>query len=339
MRFRSWLKYRTSRGAALVAILGLSMVAASCTLDAETGAATGSFERTLNVDGPVDLDVVTGSGSIRVSAGSEREVRIVARIRASDSLLFPASFTPSERVRGLESNPPIEQRGNVISVGEAGDPDLRRHVSISYDVVVPARTRLRTRSGSGDQTIDAIHGPVDVRAGSGSLKVGAIDELAKVSTGSGTIEVSGASGLEARTGSGSVRAQGLTGSVEVRTGSGQVRLDRTGPGASDVVTGSGGISVTGADGPVRARAGSGGIRVEGRPQESWELKAGSGDIELRLDPAAAFDLDVRTGSGTIETDHPVDTSEAITRRRLQGRVRGGGPRLDVTTGSGSVSIK
>ncbi|HYM12846.1 MAG TPA: hypothetical protein VEU62_19060, partial [Bryobacterales bacterium] len=39
-------------------------------------AAEGTFERTLQVSGPVDLDVSTGAGGITVRAGSAGTVRV-----------------------------------------------------------------------------------------------------------------------------------------------------------------------------------------------------------------------------------------------------------------------
>ena len=38
------------------------------------------------------------------------------------------------RVRRIEANPPIEQNGNSIRIGQMRDDDLYRNVSISYEV-------------------------------------------------------------------------------------------------------------------------------------------------------------------------------------------------------------
>src|SRR5690242_17474904 len=92
----------------------------------------GSFDRTLKVSGTVDLDVSPGSGTINVTRGSDGQVVIRAVIRASDFGWFSGDQT--EKIRAIESNPPIEQSGNVIRVGHFSDSSLQRNISINYDI-------------------------------------------------------------------------------------------------------------------------------------------------------------------------------------------------------------
>ena len=66
--------------------------------------AEGSFERTLTVTGPVDLDVQTGSGHIEVRAGGASAVVIRAAIRVREG--FFGSQSAAQRVRDIESHPP-----------------------------------------------------------------------------------------------------------------------------------------------------------------------------------------------------------------------------------------
>ena len=48
--------------------------------------AEGSFERTLQVTGPVDLDVSTGSGSIQIRTGGANQVQVTGHIKTRDWL-------------------------------------------------------------------------------------------------------------------------------------------------------------------------------------------------------------------------------------------------------------
>lgn len=315
----------------------LAALTSACTLDARVISASGSFDRSLTVNGPVDLDVQTGSGSIDIRGGAGKEVRIVGRIRAHRG--FWNNRSAEERVRAIEANPPIAQNGNAFRIGEFADRDLGSNVSISYEVTVPAETRLRSRTGSGSHRIDSIRGPVEAQTGSGSIRVGQIAASVTAVSGSGSIEVTGAGeGVTARTGSGSVRARGVQGRVEAMSGSGQIDVAYAGAGDGDFSTGSGRIDVTGANGQLRARAGSGTMWIEGRPSADWSVDTGSGSISLRLPADAAFDLHARTGSGSIANNHPIEARGSLSRRQIQGRVRGGGPRLDVSASSGSIRL-
>jgi len=92
------------------------------------------------------------------------------------------------------------------------------------------------------------------------------------------------------------------------------------------------------NGPARARSGSGSIALQGNVTRPWSIETGSGGVTLALPPTAAFDLEAETGSGSISTRHPVETRGSASKRHVQGRVRGGGPVVHVSTGSGSIEV-
>jgi DUF4097 and DUF4098 domain-containing protein YvlB len=105
-----------------------------------------------------------------------------------------------------------------------------------------------------------------------------------------------------------------------------------------VKTGSGGIEARGVRGSLEARAGSGEITAEGEPRAGWIVHTGSGSVRLRLDTDAAFDLNAHTSSGSITVNRPVTVQGLINRKEIRGRVRGGGPQVEVQTSSGNIEI-
>ena len=70
-------------------IVGLAALNWSCSVDAESFAASGRFERTLDVSGPVTLDVETGSGRIEIRRGATTQVRVVGTHPRASRLLEP----------------------------------------------------------------------------------------------------------------------------------------------------------------------------------------------------------------------------------------------------------
>jgi Putative adhesin len=314
-------------------VLTLATAAAAAPVVA---AQDGHFDRTLTVSGSVDLDVQTGSGEIRVHPGDAGKVEIHAKIHVNGSHLGDAEG----RVHQIESNPPIEQSGNTIRVGHSDDHELLRNISISYDITVPADTKLHSASGSGDQTIDGIRGPLDATSGSGSLHASKIGAEARVRTGSGDIELNSVQGsTHASTGSGSIRALGISGGLTASSGSGSVILEQAAAGDVDVSTGSGEVELKRVKGAVRASTGSGTIVAQGQPTGAWKLRTGSGDVRVDLPPDAAFDLHAHTSSGSIESSHEIAVQGKISPRELEGKVHGGGVLVDVSTSSGSINIR
>jgi hypothetical protein len=318
------------------AAVGLTSVGflTSCAFPA--GAAVqGRFDRTLHVTGPVDLDLQTGSGSVAVRQGNSAAVVIQARIHASGW----AGGDAERRVHYLESHPPVEQNGNTIRIGHIQDHDLTHNISISYDLTVPAETKLHAASGSGSEDIEGIHGPVEAGSGSGSLRLSNIGSEVQAHAGSGSITLSSIHGsVQANTGSGSIRATGIAGGFTGRSGSGGVRLEQTAAGDISIGSGSGSIEIKGADGAVRAHTGSGNITAQGQPKGDWNLRTGSGSVKVAFPAGAAYDLIAHTGSGSISTSQPIEVQGKINRHDLRAKVHGGGSVVNLSTGSGSIRI-
>src|SRR5690242_11878611 len=301
-------------------------------------AAEGEFHRTLKVTGPVNLQIETGSGSIQVRNGGSSEVQITGHIRENNWGIF-ADHPSRGAIERLQNNPPIQQSGNDIRIGHIDDPELKRGISISYEVVVPSATNLHSSTGSGTQDISGISGPVDARTGSGSVHVSDIGAGVRAESGSGTIEIREAKGnVYARTGSGSIRATGIAGGFDGQTGSGNLTFEQTSQGSVRAQTGSGGLELRNVRGSLQAHAGSGNIRADGDPTGSWTVHTGSGSVNLRFPQNASFQLDAHTGSGAIDLNHPVTVQGSIQRREVHGKVGGGGVPVQVETGSGSIAI-
>ena len=316
----------------LIAVAALALV---CTYPLNArAAAEGSFHRTLQVTGPVDMDIATGSGDIDVHTGSGNTIEITGRIRASGW-----AGDPQDKVRKLEANPPIQQSGNNISIGHISDESLKHNVSITYRVVVPEGTQLTAHTGSGDQKIEGIRGPLEAHSGSGNLRATSIGSDVKMNTGSGDISLDRVKGsVRSETGSGNIRANGIAGSFDGRSGSGEITLEQTAPGEVRAEAGSGNIELRGVHGLLNAKTGSGDVQVDGVPTGEWKLRAGSGNITARVPSDASFDVDAETNSGTISVNHPVTVQGKIGRRAVHGKVRGGGSTLEARTGSGDIEI-
>ena len=319
------------------ALTGMTIAALIClpALPA-AAAAEGSFQRALPVTGPVHLELTTGAGNVEVRTGNSNQVQVTGHIRASEWFEGNAE----EKIKKLEANPPIQQSGNDIRIGHIDDPELRHNISISYEVVVPAETDLRVQSGSGDQRVEGIRGPLEVSSGSGGLKISAIGDRVHAETGSGDIDIDSVKGnVHAKTGSGAIDANNIAGAFEADTGSGRITLQQTAPGSVRVDTGSGGMELHGVHGSLQAKAGSGTIQADGSPTGAWTVHTGSGEVKLKLPSDAAFDLDAHTSSGSISIDQPHTVQGTVGRKEVRGRVGGGGVPVEVDTGSGDIQIR
>src|ERR1700677_5013299 len=211
-------RWNPSRKAAAGILVAMFMCLPAVALAAER-----SFDRTLTVNGPVTLHVSTGAGYIHVSPGSDSQVHIVGHVKSSGNSWFGGSS--DDAVSRVASNPPINQAGNIISVGEGRDVSIR-HVSIDNEITTPANTMLTAESGSGDLQLSNLNGTVRAHTGSGSIHADKLGAGSKLDTGSGSIEASNRMGSSTlQTGSGEISAGlGAAGDVVAGTGSGTIKL-------------------------------------------------------------------------------------------------------------------
>jgi DUF4097 and DUF4098 domain-containing protein YvlB len=300
---------------------GIVVLAAVLVVSSAAFASTpqGTFDKTFQVSGPVDLEIETRSGDVIVRGGPAGSVSIHGKIFVGDHWLFGNRHTD---VSEIEQHPPLRQDGNSIRIDYANIRDI----SVDYEISVPAETTVRTHSGSGDLTIEGTHGNLDLQTGSGDIK------LSRVS-----------GDLHIQTGSGNLRAREISGSVRGGAGSGDIELEETGSGDVDLRTGSGNITAHGIHGAFHAEAGSGDITGEGAQTGTWEIRTGSGNVHVRLPSDAAFDANISTSSGTLDVGAPITMTVQgrvqETRKSISGKVRGGGPMLTVRTGSGDIHIE
>ncbi len=289
---------------------------------ADALAANETFETSMTISEPITLDVDTGSGAIQIRPGASDEAIIIGKISFNRRFLWSKPANADELVQQLRDNPPVELTDGRLRVGYIDDRKLRKSVSISYEITVPAGTEVLAETGSGSISITDIAAPVDAHTGSGSVR----------------LENIGGS-VNAQTGSGSIRANGVAGAFNGSTGSGSIHMSQTAPGDVVVSTGSGSSELRGVVGSVRASAGSGRITIDGRQEGEWRVKTGSGSVRISLPEDAAFDLDAESSSGGIDIDHPLTIEGRISKKHVKGQVRGGGPLLYIDTGSGGIRIK
>jgi DUF4097 and DUF4098 domain-containing protein YvlB len=248
--------------------------------------AEGSFDRTLNASGTIDLDVATGSGSIQIRLGSGNSVEIHGRIRGSNNR-FISDQDVQNAIRRIESNPPIEQSGQSIRIGRTLDRDAEQHISISYEIIAPAQSNLRAHTGSGPVSIDGISGRINTGTGSGEITLRNIQ-----------------GDLQANTGSGRIQATGLRGGVRMTTGSGGIQVEGEQTAQWELQTGSGGIDVRlprSASFDLSAHTGSGGISVNFPLTLSGQIDANRRNVVGRVG-SGQFPLSARTGSGHIRIE-------------------------------------
>ncbi|MGB6720830.1 MAG: DUF4097 family beta strand repeat-containing protein, partial [Terracidiphilus sp.] len=295
----AWASNSGNTGTETMALLSAQGSGGHAMVESAKVETEAEFDRTLNFSGKLELHVADASGNIRLTRGAANQIRIHGHVRSDDA-------DEADQVRALAANPPIVQDGNVIRIGrdhEGNDNESRTsHISIDYEIEAPADASLYAASGSGN------------------IEDQGVGQGAQLSTGSGNIE-----------------ATGLEGGFKTETGSGNIAIDEAGEGDAKAETGSGNIEVKGVHGALKAETGSGDIKAAGTPSSPWKLETGSGNVEF-TPGNAPLNLNASTGSGSISSDRPMAIQVSSDGHRMSGQLNGGGPDVQIETGSGDIRI-
>jgi Putative adhesin len=322
------------RNFAAQAVLAISLLAVWEGTGCFGPAAHGSFDKALTVGGHTQLELRNGSGHVTIRAGNDGQVRV-----HGDFTIWGMGYDSARHeADDLAAHPPVEQSANTVRIGF--DMDRYVRASIEYIIYVPADTDARVTVGSGAIDLNDIKGPAELQSGSGRIRAAGIGDRVRATTGSGGIELERITGEATLTaGSGSISFARGSGGVTAQTGSGHVTIDHSG-GRTNVRAGSGSIEIDGASADTRVTTGSGRVRINGNPASGayWDLDTRSGSVTLELPSDASFRLNAHTLSGRIHTDFPITMEEENSRRTLRGRVGDGSARVEVSTGSGSITI-
>jgi hypothetical protein len=261
--------------------------------------------RTFPLSGPINLHVRIGRGSLTVTAQDDLpEASVTITARAADNDL------PDHVSVGMDGRTLYvlarRQDGMLDMLSARRGDDEAVDVAIS----VPSGTAMKIRTYTADVVVHGRSGGADVAAGAAAIAMDEVD-----------------GDLRLRYGSASSTVGRVHGSVVVRSGSGDARFDEI-DGDLQAGFGSGDLRIGAVRGSVRYRTGSGGT-VLGSVHADVDVTAGSGDVAIGLPAGLAARLDIKTGSGRLTSELPVDDDRT-----------GDGPTIAVRarTGSGDVRL-
>ncbi len=322
---------RHHRLAVSIALLSVVIALAGCDMGPSV---SGSFDRQLDVSGPIRLELSNVAGDVSIIGSGDGKVHVHADVRVSGM----GFGSPQKRLDEILASPPVELKGDTLRVGK--DVTHMHNVSIAYTLEVPRETSVSSSSVSGSQTVRNVRGPVQAESVSGSVRAQDIGRDVRLSSTSGSITVeSCGDDVRASSISGNVTVSKATGDVLAHTISGNVEVNNPG-GRVDADTSSGSVEVRGANGDAKAHATAGRVVVQGNPSGNsfWELKTVSGSVNIGVPSNANFHLSASAVSGQISAQIPIMIEEQG-KHSLRARMGSGGGRVEVHTVSGAIEVQ
>jgi DUF4097 and DUF4098 domain-containing protein YvlB len=300
--------------AAHFALLAIVVALGGCQMGPSV---SGSFDRSLDVSGPIRLELSNVAGDVAIVGSADGKVHVHGDVRVSGF----GFGSPQKRLDDIVASPPVELKGETLRIGK--DMSRLHNVAITYSVEVPRATEVSSTSVSGSQSVRNVRGPVLAQSVSGAVHGQDIGREVKLATSvSGTVTVTNAKG--------DVLAHSVSGNVEVRNPGGRV----------DANTSSGTVDVRDADGDVKAHATAGRVTVKGNPSGNsyWDLKTVSGTVDISVPSSASFHLSAGAVTGQISAQIPIMIEEQG-KHSLRAHMGDGGGRVEIHTVSGAIELQ
>ncbi len=273
--------------------------------------------------GSVNLNGTTGEANLHSSFGDVKAENILGKTTVETS---SGNATAANIRAGEETVDAASSFGDVqVRNSEGGSLKAK---SSSGEVTVEDSTfsgGADVSSSFGDVTVTGLKaGTVDARTNSGKVELHDLEIRKDLTAHSdfGDVEVlsSTADYYNLDTSSGKVTAGDTRGRIKARSGFGDIDIRGT-DAVLDLSTNSGSIEFTGS-----LAAGTS------------TLHTNFGDVRIHLPPGAQFEFDLTTNFGDVKCGFSAATSRSDSTH-LEGTVGEGGPRLQASTNSGSISIQ
>jgi len=275
-------------------------------------------------DGRNALRVLYPDDDIVYTDRESRWGRTELRVHADGTWGGDRRWNEGRRVRVSSRGSGTEAWADIRVLVPAGK-SFDAHLGVGEMTATNVRGSLRLDSGSGRLTATGIRGTLSVDVGSGGADVRDVDvDLLDIDSGSGGIRLTDV----------------VAGRCNIDSGSGGVTGEHAACRELHVDVGSGGVRVADIkSNTVRIDAGSGAVQLSMNDSPSdVSIESGSGGVVLGLPASLSAELDIETGSGSIDSDFPVRMNR-MERHRLRGTVGEGAGRIRIETGSGSVKLR
>ncbi len=336
----------------------------AATADAKVFRFEDSFE--YSVEAGFKLTINNSAGAIIVSRveGDKVIVKVTKEIDASsredaeemEDRIEVAIDARADRIE-IDTRQPDGKRMNGF-LGDLFGLKSGFNGSVNYQIEIPTSVDIAIASTSGEVELNGLEGKIHIAATSSDITVRTAKANCDIENTSGDIRMKDVTGdIDVMSTSsdalfdnvqGNINLQATSGDTEAHWVTGAIRITKTSgncligklTGEVDVKTISGDIEIDQREGGFSLTTSSGDIQVDSEFNNGtrFEAETISGNIVVRLPAESKGDVRLETISGNIDTNLALEV-RSFNRNRLEGRLRGGGTGIFLTSTSGDISLE
>jgi len=254
------------------------------------------------------------NGAVEITAWDQPKIEI-------DGARFAST---KERLQQVKIE--ISRGADSVSVRTVPPLDRGGNSGARYQIRVPKQMVLELiRSTNGSLRVNGTDGAVNLRTTNGSVRASSVNGQVSATSTNGAIEFFGLNGAAtARTTNGRIKMEDIQGPMEASTTNGTIVAS---------------MSKSIDDRKMRFSTTNGTIelRLPSGLKNDVRASTSNGSIEVKLPSGSAFHVAARTSGASIRSDFDVEGE--VTKKRVEGKVGGGGALLDLSTSNGSITLQ
>ena len=311
------------------------------------------------------IEIDNPRGDVSVAAGAAAAIDVLAH-----QVAYAGSTEDANKIFAAEKTA-VQVNGAAVAVHTNGD----EHGRVNLAIAVPPAAKVTIHAARGDVTVSGLNAGVTIDAGHGDTQINGIDGAVivhlsnsrhdfsahqidgdlTIDGNSNDMTISEVKGAVTINGEifGDVHLENLAGSLRLRTSVTDLQLGAL-PG--DMTLDSDTLRVNASTGEIRVithakdvdlnqiygdsfvQDRDGTVSVEPAGAYNVEVRNSKGDIEIALPPNASGSVDGRTHNGDIVTDYGLAVS-GDENKTVTGRIGSGAARIVLSTDNGDIGIK
>jgi DUF4097 and DUF4098 domain-containing protein YvlB len=208
--------------------------------------------------------------------------------------------------------------------------------TVSLQINAPRRSACTLKTSDGDIRLKNFQGEQYCKTSDGNISVKDVNGDLNAQTSDGNINLMNIQGsCELVTSDGDINAENIQGGLNGKTSDGSITLHNV-QGENAARTSDGNIVFDGMKGSINAQTSDGDIRGEiNALSNALYLKTSDGDITVTIPKSLGLDLFLR--GERIDTKLE-DFSGEAREHSVEGKIRGGGVHVELTTSDGAISL-
>jgi len=295
-----------------------------------------SFKGNYRISAPGKITITTNDGFINVSSTESNDIEVYFIVK-KDNRVIDMNLDELKSHLNVSLISTTNEFELVITQKESDwIKNWKDRYTVSLQISAPRRSACTLKTSDGDIRLKNFQGGQYCKTSDGNITIDNLNGNLTAQTSDGNINVSNIQGTcDLATSDGHINAEHIQGDLSSKTSDGDIILNDL-RGENSAKTSDGNIDFVALKGSLNAQTSDGDIHgTITQLSNSLYLKTSDGNISVTIPDGLGLDLLLKGEKINTKLENfSGDTRE----HSIEGKIRGGGTRVELTTSDGTISL-